>query len=269
MSYRIIHINSKLTKEETILGIAEKFPIEQFWQIDGKQGMKNYNMLVDTDMSQSVLDALTSVTGHDNEAKIIVTPVEAVLPKDSKEKEEEKKRKKKSINRGISREELYEDVKAGAELSSNYIESEELISRTTVEMNAILLALASGAAGVLSLTSGVSSVLVGVMVAVALLPPAVVAGLTFGNGNYNLAFGALILLFVNVVCINIAANLVLLFKGVAPKSWYKKDEAKKKMAAYMTFWVLMLAGLSAVVYYKNNIFDGDLKIKYLSEKFSE
>ena len=149
------------------------------------------------------------------------------------------------------------------------LESEELISRTTVEMNAILLALASGAAGVLSLTSGVSSVLVGVMVAVALLPPAVVAGLTFGNGNYNLAFGALILLFVNVVCINIAANLVLLFKGVAPKSWYKKDEAKKKMAAYMTFWVLMLAGLSAVVYYKNNIFDGDLKIKYLSEKFSE
>ena len=44
-------------------------------------------------------------------------------------------------------------------------------------LDAVALALASGAAAALSLTTGLSSILVGVMVAVALLPPAAAAGL--------------------------------------------------------------------------------------------
>jgi uncharacterized membrane protein len=47
----------------------------------------------------------------------------------------------------------------------------ELAARTDVNLASLLLAAASGIAGVLSLTSGLASVLVGVMVAVALLPP--------------------------------------------------------------------------------------------------
>ncbi len=49
----------------------------------------------------------------------------------------------------------------------------EIIMRTNVGLDSVVLALASGAAAALSLTTGLSSVLVGVMVAVALLPPAV------------------------------------------------------------------------------------------------
>jgi len=44
--------------------------------------------------------------------------------------------------------------------------SPELISRTEVGLDSVALALASGAAAALSLTTGLSSVLVGVMVAV-------------------------------------------------------------------------------------------------------
>nr|MBS0020341.1 TIGR00341 family protein [Gammaproteobacteria bacterium] len=50
--------------------------------------------------------------------------------------------------------------------------SPELLSRTDAQLDSVALALASGAAAVLSLTTGLPSVLVGVMVAVALLPPA-------------------------------------------------------------------------------------------------
>ena len=52
-------------------------------------------------------------------------------------------------------------------------DSMELMSRTDVAYSGTAIALASGAAASLSLVSGTSSVLVGVMVAVALMPPAV------------------------------------------------------------------------------------------------
>ena len=65
-------------------------------------------------------------------------------------------------------------------------------------LDSIALALASGAAAVLSLTTGLSSVLVGVMVAVALLPPTATLGIMLGAGHAQLAIGAAILLAVNI-----------------------------------------------------------------------
>ncbi len=74
--------------------------------------------------------------------------------------------------------------------------SDELMSRTEVGLDAVVLALASGAAAALSLTTGLSSVLVGVMVAVALLPPAATLGIMLGQGNVGFAIGAGLLLAV-------------------------------------------------------------------------
>ena len=53
------------------------------------------------------------------------------------------------------------------------LSSVEMVSRTVITPEIIALALASGAAAALSLSTGISSALVGVMVAVALLPPSV------------------------------------------------------------------------------------------------
>ena len=57
------------------------------------------------------------------------------------------------------------------------LDSPELMARTDVGVDSMALALASGAAAVISLTTGLSSVLVGVMVAVALLPPTATLGI--------------------------------------------------------------------------------------------
>ncbi len=54
--------------------------------------------------------------------------------------------------------------------------------RTKVGLDAIVIALASGSAGVLAFTTGVSTILIGVMVAVALLPPLVALGCIWGQG---------------------------------------------------------------------------------------
>ncbi|MGC9351086.1 MAG: TIGR00341 family protein [Sulfurovum sp.] len=64
----------------------------------------------------------------------------------------------------------------------------ELLSRTDLKLDMFLLALASGAAAALSITTGLSSAMVGVMVAVALLPPAATLGIMLGSGNWNLAY---------------------------------------------------------------------------------
>lgn len=118
--------------------------------------------------------------------------------------------------------------------------SPELLARTEVGLDSIALALASGAAAALSLTSGLPSVLVGVMVAVALLPPAAALGLTLGHARIDLAMGAGLLLVANIVCVNLSAKLLFLLKGIQPRSWAEKEKAKRSMTIYLVVWAITL-----------------------------
>lgn len=120
---------------------------------------------------------------------------------------------------------------------------------TQVGYSDVVLALASGAAGALSLTSRFSAVLVGVMVAAALLPPLTACGLFFGSHRIDDATSAGILFCINIVCVSLTANLVFLFKGVHPQKWYEKKKAKKAIFWYLLFWIFMLLILCAVIFF--------------------
>jgi uncharacterized hydrophobic protein (TIGR00341 family) len=126
------------------------------------------------------------------------------------------------------------------------INSSELLARTDVGMDSLALALASGAAAALSLTTGLSSVLVGVMVAVALLPPAATFGLMLGRGEFQLAMGAALLLIANVVCVNLATKLVFLVKGISPRTWWEKEKARRAMRVSILVWFISLAILAVL-----------------------
>ena len=126
--------------------------------------------------------------------------------------------------------------------------SPELIARTDAGLDSIALAFASGAAAALSLSTGLPSVLVGVMVAVALLPPAATFGLMLGHARIDLAAGAALLLAVNVVSVNLACKLVFLIKGVRPRTWWEKEKANKAMRRYIVVWVFTLVLLGLVIY---------------------
>lgn len=119
----------------------------------------------------------------------------------------------------------------------------EMMNRTHAGMSSATLALASGAAAALSLTTGLSSVLVGVMVAVALLPPAAVLGIFVGQGNWNLALGAGILLGINVVCVDIAGNVVFWLKGIRPRNPEHKARARRALTLSLLGWTVALAAL--------------------------
>lgn len=125
--------------------------------------------------------------------------------------------------------------------------SQELVARTRVGMDSIALALASGAAATLSLTAAVPTALVGVMVAVALLPPTATIGIMLGGAHFPEVFGATLLLAVNIVCVNLAAKLVFLLKGVRPRTWLEKRKASQSMKLYIGFWAVSLIVLIAAM----------------------
>jgi uncharacterized hydrophobic protein (TIGR00341 family) len=136
------------------------------------------------------------------------------------------------------------------------ISSHELMARTDVGLDSVVLALASGAAAVISLTTGVASVLVGVMVAVALLPPAATLGLMIGAGEPRLAVGAALLLAVNIVSVNLAAKIVFWVRGIKPRSWLEKQKANQSMVTYLVIWVISLALLLFVIFIRKGLLKG-------------
>jgi uncharacterized hydrophobic protein (TIGR00341 family) len=116
----------------------------------------------------------------------------------------------------------------------------EIGSRTVVSYADIILALASGVAAALSITSGVPSVLIGVMVSVALIPPLVVFGLLLGSGNFILALQALELAAINMICINLAGVFTFLIQGVRPLNWWEASKAKKATRYTIIIWASLL-----------------------------
>lgn len=123
----------------------------------------------------------------------------------------------------------------------------EIGSRTQVDWLDIVLALASGCAGVLAFTTGASSAVIGVMVAVALLPPLTVCGLLLGAGSFYEASGALLLFSTNIICINLAGVATFFAQGVSPRVWWQADKAKKATRMALLLWSFSLGLLALII----------------------
>jgi uncharacterized hydrophobic protein (TIGR00341 family) len=312
--------------------IAEQHGALDYWvgQIEEDQ-RQSIRMLVADENRQAVLDNLQELMGESENARIVVLPVEAVLPRpeqaaDSAENGDRGGKKAA----GATREELYNQIEKGTRLDTNFIvlvvlstvvagigllenniavvvgamviapllgpnlalafaatlgdrvlmrdslltslaglgmalmlslaigwawpltaPGPEVLARTHVGFDGVVLALASGAAAALSLTSGVASALVGVMVAVALLPPTATLGMMLASSHKEFAAGAALLLAVNIVCVNLSATLVFLFKGVRPRTWIEKRKAQQSAAWIGLFWTAALVMLSLAVYLRD------------------
>ncbi len=132
------------------------------------------------------------------------------------------------------------------------LESQELIARTNINPEVVILALASGAAAALSMTGGISSALVGVMVAVALLPPSAASAIYLGAGEYQLASAAAILVLLNIVCVLLSTQIVFAWKGVRPRRWLQQKSAEKSRRINLAVWVTLLIILFGLGFWINN-----------------
>lgn len=129
----------------------------------------------------------------------------------------------------------------------------QIASRSNVSLYYIFLALACGVAGAYSITTGVAEALVGVMVAVAILPPLVAAGLLFGASHWKPASSAFLLFFVNVVSVNLTGVITFALQGIRPKNWWHAEQAQKAVWISVSIWVSLLILLALMILLEQRI----------------
>ncbi len=129
----------------------------------------------------------------------------------------------------------------------------QIASRANVSHFFIFLALATGVAGAYSITTGIAEALVGVMVAVALLPPLVVSGLLFGAFFWIDGIGAFLLFLVNIVCINLSGVVTFVLQGVRPKEWGESKQAKKAVRIAVVIWISLLILIAVMIFVEQKI----------------
>ncbi|MDJ0921195.1 MAG: TIGR00341 family protein [Henriciella sp.] len=119
--------------------------------------------------------------------------------------------------------------------------SRELMSRAEVRLDGMALAIAAGAAAAMSMAKGQGSVLVGVMVAAALLPPGAAIGLFAGSGEWAWALRAALLLALNVASLVLSALVVFRVRNIQPRKWIERKDAARAVWINIGLSVLLLA----------------------------
>ncbi len=176
----------------------------------------------------------SSVSGF----QIVLLPVEASLPRINKSDsdiapfDQVNTEKEETTSLRISREELYSDIADSAKLTKVYVS---------------LTALSTVVAAIGLMRNNIA-VIIGVMVAVALLPPLTVCGLMFGAGNYPKAIAALLLFITNIICINLAGVITFFLQGVSPRAWWEVDKARRATRKAFFLWSIILAILALLIY---------------------
>ncbi|MDO8422035.1 MAG: TIGR00341 family protein [Parvibaculum sp.] len=328
MPVRMIEVIAKDGLADTLAATAEQFEALEFHRgTVAENGKQIVRILARSERQQEFVDYLQKCLGADDDWRIILSPVDAIVPDPEPLQNDEKKKKAETA----LREELYIEIARGAKLDGTFIQlvllstvvaaiglfndnvaviiaamviapllgpnmalafgcalgdteligraafanlvgiilaiggatvagiilpdsynGPELMSRTVIGYDAIALALVSGAAGAISITTRASSLLVGVMVAVALMPPAAATGYMLGSGRYDLAIGAGGLLMVNIVCINLSAQIVFLAKGIKPRIWIEQRAAKESTLISIAIWSILLIVLIGVIAWQNS-----------------
>lgn len=100
--------------------------------------------------------------------------------------------------------------------------TDAIMARTSPNFFELMIALAGGAAGAYaSISPRLSIAFVGVAIATAMVPPLASCGLLLARGDFELAEGAALLTFVNIVAIQSGASFVMWASGIARLRWGK------------------------------------------------
>ncbi|MCL1601892.1 MAG: DUF389 domain-containing protein [Actinomycetia bacterium] len=119
----------------------------------------------------------------------------------------------------------------------------QVISRISPTLLDMMIAVAAGAAGAYAtVDKRVSASITGVAIAVALVPPLGVVGVTLTAGAYSAAFGAFLLFMTNLVSIILAASVVFVLTGFAVIGKLRENKERMK-----TVFVTVLLGAMIIL----------------------
>lgn len=146
----------------------------------------------------------------------------------------------------------------------------ELLARTSPTIYDVFIALFGGAAGFIALsTTKKGSVIPGVAIATALMPPLCTAGFGLATGNLIYFLGAFYLYFINSVFICVATYLGTRFMRFSRLKYVDK-EREKKVRKYIV-WVVVLTMIPAVYLtygiLNDTIYEGSVN-RFVNEQLS-
>ena len=118
----------------------------------------------------------------------------------------------------------------------------QIVSRSNPTVVDLVIAVAAGAAGAYGLSRpDVSNSLPGVAIAIALVPPLTVVGISYSQSDWDSGNGALLLFLTNAIAILVVGALMFLLLGVAPLSRATENQYRVRTAS------AMVAGAAALV----------------------
>ncbi|MFC5367626.1 TIGR00341 family protein [Salinirubrum litoreum] len=99
----------------------------------------------------------------------------------------------------------------------------QIAQRISPGLLSLTIGVCAGAAGAVGISTGISAALVGVMIAAALIPAAAAVGIGVVWTAPTIAFGAFVLLVVNVASIHVSSVAVFWYLGYRPDQWVPDD----------------------------------------------
>jgi len=123
----------------------------------------------------------------------------------------------------------------------------QIAERTSPNFLSLFLALGSGIAGSLSIMRGSGSTLVGVAIAVALVPPAATSGLGIAFGLPGVAIAGAVLVVVNLLAINVSALTLFWVAGFKPLDAGAFEEVRASLVSRIVVIAVAIALLSVVL----------------------
>ncbi len=129
--------------------------------------------------------------------------------------------------------------------------TEQLFIRTEPTFLDVVIAFFGGLAGVMAVVNGKNdTVIPGVAIATALMPPLCTAGYGLAVGNLNFFLGALYLFVINSVLISLSTLIVVRYFNF-PKREYVDPKIERKVKTYIiAFMVVVVIGPSGYLFYK-------------------
>nr|WP_299034635.1 DUF389 domain-containing protein [uncultured Tenacibaculum sp.] len=148
-------------------------------------------------------------------------------------------------------------------------ETSELLGRVRPDIRDVLIAFFGGLALIIARTKKgtIASVIFGVAIATALMPPLCTAGYGLAIGNFDYFLGAMYLFTINTIFIALATFLVLKLLGFTMIRYVNSAKRKRiaQMASFIAFLVMVPAVFTFVGVYNESVIDANYK-RFLKAK---
>ncbi len=150
-------------------------------------------------------------------------------------------------------------------------ESSELLARTRPDIRDVLIAFFGGAALIIAKTKKgtIASVIFGVAIATALMPPLCTVGFGLAIGKYDYALGAMYLFTINTIFIALATFLVLKLLRF-PMLRYANSIRRKRIAQLASFIAILAmvpAGVTFWHVWQTSNLEGDIR-NYIKDEIT-